>query len=101
MDHPKIADLQARMTALAAELAVLADDAPPATDPSIEITNLAEDSDRLKAPKPKQHGRDEGLAEARKRFPAPATEESTDEPSRETGRAAGAAEAARRFGKGH
>lgn len=110
MDHAKIADLQARMTALAAELAAFADEGtnPPASDPGVEITNLAAASERLAAPKPVPHTADDARAEIKRRFGTSEPAEVTDhqagddvEPPRDSSREAGAAEAARRFGKGH
>lgn len=107
--NAKIADLQARMNALAAEMAALADDeetAQPSSGPGIEVTNLAENSERLKQPKPVPHTAEDARREIKRRFPdsseaASSGEDTAVEPPRDSSRADGAAEAARRFGKGH
>lgn len=105
--NAKIADLQARMTALAAEMAALADDEETAQPSSgIEVTNLAENSERLKQPKPVPHTAEDARREVKRRFPdsseaASSGEDTAVEPPRDSSREAGAAEAARRFGKGH
>lgn len=103
-DNTKIADLQARLTALAAELAALTDQ--PEGDGGVVIRNLAEGSERLAATKPVPHNADDARAEIARRFPASASTPAVDntdedvEPPRATGREAGRLEAQRRFPRG-